>query len=142
MKWIELLHNKMKFYDLCTKLSIKTPYTEIAKYPVENKIYKRIFSRCGESATLNIRDVDFRSGEWIAQDFIKGVPISSFSVGENTLVYRAKFYSRLEPFSNIYIIARPSVASSQESGVRSQNKALDTTDANGFGEKFAIKQTC
>jgi len=101
---IELLHNKMTFYILCTELGIKTPHTEFAWRTEENKIYKRIFSRCGESTTLNPRNANFSDGEWLMQDFIKGIPISSFSVGENTLVYGARYYNRIEPFSNIYTI--------------------------------------
>lgn len=101
---IELLHDKMAFYSLCMKLGIKAPHTEIAKRAGENKIYKRIFSRCGESTTLNPQNIDFSGGEWLAQNFIKGTPISSFSVGANTLVYGARFYNKIEPFSNIYVI--------------------------------------
>ena len=41
--------------------------------------------------------------------------------------------------SAIYAITRSSTASSQESGVRSQNKTLDTNDANGFGGKNCQK---
>jgi len=101
---IELLHNKMTFYALCTELGIKTPYTEVARCAGENKIYKRIFSRCGESTTLKANNVDFSSGEWIAQDFIEGMPISSFSVDESTLVYGARFHNKIEPFSNLQVI--------------------------------------
>ena len=101
---IERLHNKMMFYALCMELDIKTPHTEIAKCAGENKVYKRIFSRCGESTTLSPRNIDFSSGEWLAQDYIKGTPISSFSVGENTLVYGARFYNKMEPFSNICVV--------------------------------------
>ena len=34
-----------------------------------------------------------------------------------------------------YIIARPSIARRQKSGVRRQKKTRNTNDANGFGEK-------
>jgi predicted ATP-grasp superfamily ATP-dependent carboligase len=104
IKKIEQLHNKMAFYELCVNAGIKTPYTEMASKFIKGKVYKRIFSRCGESTTLSCKDTDLLHDEWIMQDFIEGTPISSFTVGENTVVYKAKFHNGMEPFSNLYTI--------------------------------------
>jgi len=99
---IERLHNKLSFYNVCLDFGIKTPHTEIAKYMGKNKIYKRIHSRCGESTSMNPRSRDLFDGQWIAQDFIDGVPVSCFSAGDNLVVYKARFYNKISPFSNIY----------------------------------------
>ena len=101
---IEQLHNKLSFYNICMEFGIKTPYTEIAEHAEKmetNKIYKRVYSRCGESTSMKPRSRDLAKGQWIAQDFIKGVPISCFSAGKNTVLYGAGFYNKIAPFSNI-----------------------------------------